>query len=66
MVATVLFEQRVLNLTQDAELSTTVGPLATMALRLGCTDLAMGHPLPRTNLVKNGGMEVWHYYHTLY
>jgi hypothetical protein len=36
---------------------TTLGPLGTMALRLGCTTLAAGMAPPNGSLVKNGGME---------
>lgn len=55
--AEVLFQQRAVNLTADGKIHTTLGPLATMALRLGCSTLAAGMPPPNRTLVKNGGME---------
>ena len=52
-----LFQQRALNFSKDGKLATTLGPLGTMALRLGCTALATGQAAPNVTLVKNGGME---------
>jgi hypothetical protein len=57
MTAAVLFQQRALNFSKDGKLATTLGPLGTMALRLGCTALATGQAAPNATLVKNGGME---------
>ena len=57
MLATVLFQSRTVNFTAQGKMATTLGPLATMALRLGCDASAAGQAAPAGSLVKNGGME---------